>query len=232
MVSHRKPRQEHEFGHAGHGIEGLQVGFDPAAIQVGLHYANTLEGRHAAQPRETLDSYAALVTWCQRRGLLTEPEAQRLSQQAARRPAQAAVSLTRAIALREALYQIFAVLAKRKAPRPADLATFNATLAESLAFLRIAAGADGFIWAWGAGEDAFDRVFWPIALAAANLLTSPQATMVRECAAPTCRWLFLDTTRNRSRRWCDMKVCGNRAKARRHYARKKRAATDTAADAS
>jgi predicted RNA-binding Zn ribbon-like protein len=125
------------------------------------------------------------------------------------------------MALREAVYRIFSAVAGSRSPQPADLAILNATLAAALASLRIVTMGNGFIWVWGGGEEALDRVVWPVALSAAGLLTSGERRAVRECAATNCAWLFLDTTRNRSRRWCDMKVCGNRAKARRHYERKK-----------
>jgi len=62
-------------------------------------------------------------------------------------------------------------------------------------------------------------VLWPVAHDAAELLASDQLPRLRECAADDCCWLFLDESKNRSRVWCDMRVCGNRAKARRHYAR-------------
>ena len=58
---------------------------------------------------------------------------------------------------------------------------------------------------------------------AAELLTSPDLPLVRECAGYDCGWLFMDTTKNRSRRWCDMATCGNRAKGRRHYERRRAA---------
>jgi predicted RNA-binding Zn ribbon-like protein len=64
-------------------------------------------------------------------------------------------------------------------------------------------------------------MLWPVARSAADLLTSQEQSRVRECAASDCGWLFLDLSRNRSRRWCDMETCGNRTKARRHYARSK-----------
>lgn len=65
-------------------------------------------------------------------------------------------------------------------------------------------------------------MLWPVARSAAELLTSPDAQRVRECALRSCSWLFVDRSRNRRRRWCDMKTCGNRAKARRHYRRKQK----------
>jgi predicted RNA-binding Zn ribbon-like protein len=74
-----------------------------------------------------------------------------------------------------------------------------------------------FFWGW-AGR-TIDRPLWAIVRSAADLLVSDDRTQLRECSADDCHWLFLDTTRNRSRQWCSMTSCGNRAKARRHYAR-------------
>ncbi|MCL4370559.1 MAG: CGNR zinc finger domain-containing protein [Chloroflexi bacterium] len=62
-------------------------------------------------------------------------------------------------------------------------------------------------------------MLWPVARSAGELLTSSELGRVRKCAGYPCGRLFLDTSRNQSRRWCDMKSCGNLAKARRHYAR-------------
>jgi predicted RNA-binding Zn ribbon-like protein len=78
-----------------------------------------------------------------------------------------------------------------------------------------------FVWVWAGMSDHLTSVLWPIARSAASLLTSPQLTRVRECAGHPCGWLFLDHSKNGSRRWCDMADCGNRAKARRYRARKK-----------
>ena len=79
-------------------------------------------------------------------------------------------------------------------------------------------GLKGVDWEWKS-QNPVDSILWPIAQSAADLLTSPDLAAVRMCEAPDCAWLFLDQSRNRSRRWCDMKVCGNRQKARRHYQR-------------
>ena len=64
-------------------------------------------------------------------------------------------------------------------------------------------------------------MLWPVARGAAELLTGPDAAHISECQSDDCGWLFLDQTRNHGRHWCDMQGCGNRAKARRHYARQK-----------
>ena len=64
-----------------------------------------------------------------------------------------------------------------------------------------------------------DAILWPVAVAAADLLTTRDHPLLRECASDECSWLYLDTTRNHSRRWCDMKGCGNKAKVRRYRQR-------------
>ena len=80
-----------------------------------------------------------------------------------------------------------------------------------------------FAWDWLNKEQALDRMLWVVARSAADLLVSGELDTVRVCAGEDCNWLFLDTSKNRSRRWCDMKSCGNRAKVRKHYKQKKQA---------
>ena len=78
----------------------------------------------------------------------------------------------------------------------------------------------GVGWAWRA--DDLDSMLWPVILAAADILTDDdERGRVRVCQGEDCAWLFLDRSRRRDRRWCDMSSCGNRAKAKRHYARTK-----------
>ena len=103
----------------------------------------------------------------------------------------------------------------------ADLDALNATLARALPHLRIVPEADAYAWNWAGEEDALDSMLWPVARSAGDLLTSDELKRVGECQGDGCGWLFLDMSRNRSRRWCDMGDCGNRAKARRHYHRQK-----------
>jgi len=78
---------------------------------------------------------------------------------------------------------------------------------------------EGYTWVWKRTNAELDDVLAPVVESAAALLTSPDLSRVRECESETCGWLFIDRSRNRSRRWCDMTVCGNRAKVRRHYQR-------------
>jgi predicted RNA-binding Zn ribbon-like protein len=225
MVNQAENRQHKPSGHSDTPAAGQVVRVGLSTPELCLGFANSLNNRLTAHPTERLNSYEALAVWGGQQGILTEREVGRLAQEAARRPTEAASILERAIKLREALYRIFSAVASSRSPQPADLAILNAAVAEALASLHIMAAGDGFAWVWARGEEVLDRVLWPVALAAADLLTSSARRAVRKCAATNCGWLFLDTTRNRSRRWCDMKVCGNRAKARRHYERKKNAST-------
>jgi predicted RNA-binding Zn ribbon-like protein len=205
--------------------------------RLSLDFANTADWHASDHPVEFLTSYSDLVAWGQHVGILTDHQAQRLLKKAARRPVDATAVLKRAIALREAIYRIFSAISHGRPPQAADLATFNAELSGALAQSRIVStlrqpfdGAQdkaqdtavgGFAWDWADAEDALDQMLWPVVHDAAGLLTSEDLDRVGQCADDRCGWLFLDTSRNRSRRWCSMENCGNRAKARRYYERKR-----------
>jgi predicted RNA-binding Zn ribbon-like protein len=189
--------------------------------RLSLDFVNTADWHASDHPVEFLTSYSDLVTWSQRVGILTDHQTQRLLKEAARRPVDATVVLERAIALREAIYRIFSAISHERPPQATDLATFNAELSEALAQSRIVSTVEGFAWDWAGAGDPLDQMLWPVMHDAADLLTSEELYRVGQCADDRCGWLFLDTSRNRSRRWCSMEDCGNRAKVRRHYERKR-----------
>jgi predicted RNA-binding Zn ribbon-like protein len=191
--------------------------------RVCLDLVNTLDGRRNDHPHDYLNGYTALVSWGLHVGLVTEGEARQLLDRAGRQPAEASRVFERAIALRETIYRIFSTVAGGESPAAADLAGLNEELAEALAQLQLVPAPDGFAWDWRGDRQVLAWLLWPLARSAAELLTSVELKRVRECEGNNCGWLFLDTSRNRSRRWCDMKSCGNRAKARRHYNRKRTA---------
>ncbi len=188
-----------------------------------LDFANTAEWHARDDPTEKLNSYSDLVSWAQHAGILMDREARQLSQESVRRSAEAAEVLKRAIALREAIYRVLSAVAGDRPPDDGDLAILNQTLSQALARLQITGVAGRFVWVWSGDETALDRMIWPVARSMADLLTSGKLARVGECADDRgCGFLFLDMSRNISRRWCDMKDCGNRAKAKRHYDRKNR----------
>jgi predicted RNA-binding Zn ribbon-like protein len=187
-----------------------------------LNFTNTVSTRSKVPYREYLPTYNELVTWRRHVNILTDDEAQTLLHNATRHPELAADVLERAITLREAIFGIFAPIAGDQEPTQNDLAVLNTSLHETLARLEIRSAANGFEWTWVPDPDALDRMLWPVIRSAADLLTSENHTRVRRCAGEECDWLFVDTSKNRSRRWCMMGVCGSRVKARRYYQRKRK----------
>ncbi len=185
-----------------------------------LDFANTAEWHASGHPKEQLTGYSELLAWAKRQGILREEDVRALSQEALRRPQQATRVLRRAIELREAMYQVFSSLAHAKPAPLSALELVNAGLSQSLGRARLQAGPTGFIWGWADNPGALDRLLWPVMRSAAELLTSDLVAQVGECQDDRgCGWLFIDTSRNHSRRWCSMGGCGNRAKAHRHYQR-------------
>jgi predicted RNA-binding Zn ribbon-like protein len=200
-----------------------EVTFELVGGRLSLDFVNTFDGsRDTGNGREKLTSYADLVSWSRQAGVITEGEAKSLLREAARRPREAAEVLEQAIALRETIYRIFRAVIRGRSPDKADLATLNAALSRALAQSQVVRQGEGFVWDWSRDDDAMDRLLWPVVRSAAELLTSEELTRARECGGDECTWLFMDTSKNRSRRWCDMKGCGNRAKSRRHYERRKK----------
>jgi predicted RNA-binding Zn ribbon-like protein len=195
--------------------------FEFLAGNPGLDFANTVNGRSAAHPEELLTDYSRLLQWGEEAGVITKKTAERLSVAWQAAPARAQASLRNAVVVRDAIYDVFSAVAERRVAPGAQVAVLNKAICDASKHLQIAYDNQQFIWEWICPEDSFDSVLWPVARAAVNLLTSEQLTYVRLCAADTCKWLFLDTTKNHRRRWCEMKTCGNRSKAKRYYRRQK-----------
>ena len=195
--------------------------FELIAGNPSLDFANTLSGDRFHAPRETLNEYGDLVAFARQAGLVDAACVRGLAERAAREPDQAARILARAVELREAIFRIFWALGTRKKPAPADLSLLNRELATALAHREIVARGSSYSFGWKECDD-LDQPVWAIAVAAADLLADEHRGPIRMCGLSEdneCTWIFLDETKNRSRRWCSMKDCGNRAKARRHYER-------------
>lgn len=194
--------------------------FDFDGGRLCLDFANTLDGR-ASEPREGLNTYADLVSWSRQAGSVSPSGARRLLDEASRHPRRAAAVLEQARQLREAIYRIWVAEAHQQQASVGDLELLNSVLARALSHQRVIREGSRYSLDWDDG-DALESVLWRVAKSAAELLVSDEAKLVRQCEAyetKDCAWLFIDETRNRSRRWCSMSSCGNRAKARRHYHR-------------
>ena len=185
-----------------------------------LDFANTVTGWH---DRDRLLDYQGLVDWGRQAGALDEPQARRLLAEARRRPREAEAVLQEGRRLRDAIYDVFLAFARGGDPAEAGLATLGEALGRALAHRRLRRGGTCCALGWEEAPGALDAVLWPVAASAAEVLVSDRdLERVRVCGlydSQECSWLFVDETKSHTRRWCTMKDCGNRAKARRHYQR-------------
>jgi predicted RNA-binding Zn ribbon-like protein len=185
-----------------------------------LNFANTVDPRQGDHPREFLTGYPDLVAWSVRVGVLDRSAARELVAAAEQAPGAAQQVYAEAVRIREALYEVFSAVAAGRSAPAAALVTVNEAVARAFAHAAVEPDGHGYRWGWRRDPPALDRMLWPVLRSAVDLLTSDELARVKECPGlGDCGWLFLDTSKNGSRRWCSMEGCGNRAKGRRHYQR-------------
>ncbi|MCR8645446.1 CGNR zinc finger domain-containing protein [Paenibacillus sp. N1-5-1-14] len=188
-----------------------------------LDFANTV-GWHDSieESKESLTSYEKLVNWSLHANILNKTQSLSLLKKAENQPSQAKEVLEQAIELRESIYQILSLVLNNKTPDSKDLSVLNSALGNVYGKMRVVHGENKFSLEFMNDEDALDVMLPPIVQSAIDILTSEkELSRVKKCEGDPCGWLFLDTSRNRSRRWCSMADCGNRAKAKRFYHNKK-----------
>ena len=185
---------------------------------------NTVGGRDQAGTiiRDKIGSYEDLLAWSVLAGSVDRRCAGVLASLAAREAHEAASVLSRAVRLREALYRMFQCAIEGQRPANADANVLRHELSIARAQQRLSAQDGRFVWTFPERLTAPDSILWPVPLSAAELLTSSELARLGQCGGADCGWLFLDTSRNHRRQWCDMQDCGNREKVRR-FRRKQRA---------
>ncbi len=192
---------------------------------VSLDFVNTLGWRLTGYPREYLRSYEDLLDWGRQAGLLALEETEDLSREATLDPEGARETLSRALALREAIHRLISAHIAGESQDENDLSALNRELSIALSHLRVMPADGAYSWGWDRsgdeGKTPLDSPLWRVAQSAAQLLTSEKLGRVKLCAGEGCGWIFLDESRNSSRRWCDSRDCGNRERVRRHLARKR-----------
>jgi predicted RNA-binding Zn ribbon-like protein len=196
--------------------------FDLSGGVLCLDFANTVLRRNQpGRTKDELENYANFVGFAKQAKLITPAKAELLRNHAFLHGSMVRPVMPAAVMLREAIYRVFSAIAGGHAVNSGDVKLLERFAMKALRQRHLAPSARGvYRWQWRPDDaESPEQMLWPIALSAVQLLTSDQVRAVRECAADDCAWLFLDESRNRSRRWCDMKVCGNRQKARRHYQR-------------
>ncbi len=184
-------------------------------------FVNTASARDDNR-QKGVRSYLDLLAWSQQVGLVSAPEAERLQRRASEQPDEAAQVFARVAAVRSCLFRIFLAQGTGRELPHEDFAAVNEALGAALPALRLVPAEQGVAWGFTGDENALDRMLWPILFETAELLISARGRPhVRQCALKECRLFFLDRTPSAQRRWCEMKTCGNRAKARQHQRRRR-----------
>ncbi len=185
-----------------------------------LDFANSKVWNTRIEPFADLFSgYEDAVNWMRQLNFLSDADVEGLLRLATKDPAETQKAFEKIITLRDANYRMFTAIAHHQTPSNKDIDILNRHFQEAMQHRSMTTSNKGINWAWIDKGNSLDWMLWPLALATAELLTSDRAGRVRECSG--CYWLFMDNSRNGLRRWCDMKTCGNRAKAHRHYERVK-----------
>jgi len=177
-----------------------------------LDFLNTIEDART----ERLTRYSEFAFWSKAAELVDAGGLRRLLALAAKQPEVAAKALAVVLEARKALAQLLAGSPARRKPA---ISAINRILAQDGFTLRLAFGGDGFRELWEPDSPELLQPLLILLREAAALLSSPAQPQIHHCADDDCHWFFLDTSRNQSRRWCQMETCGNKAKARAHYRR-------------
>jgi len=197
--------------------------YDHDSGDLSLDFANTNDWHASEHPVEMIKNFGQLIDWGAEAGLLSPGKAGKLRAWASASGDEAKYAYQQVIVFREAIYRVFAARYTGGIIPAMDLSTLNDMVRQAMSHLQLSPIGQGFAWEWSDELDGINLILWPVARAAANLLASEQVNRVRVCEDDRgCGYLFIDQSKNGSRRWCSMESCGNRAKARRHYARGKR----------
>lgn len=184
-----------------------------------LDFVNTASGRESVGFRENLQSAADLVAWARHAAVLDGPAAMRLQRRCEDEPSFARRLLAEALRLRDAIYCLDAALAQNRGPAQDDVDMIAATHAACLGRGRLTTQDGGFGWTWTVESAPLEAILGPIAASAMAVITAADRARLKQCQGHHCGWLFLDTTKSNNRRWCEMEVCGNRAKQKRRRGR-------------
>ena len=185
-----------------------------------LDFANTVDDRPTIDPTDRLKTYSDLLVFGEQTGIFRPSEVHALRRLAMTRVREAAERFHRAIALRENIFLVFSAVAANSKPPLKDVWALNAALRTMNAHAVVLPKNGRFTWVWRDNKKTIDRLLWEITRSAIDLLTSNDMKLVKQCAADDCDWLFIDSSRSHNRRWCEMRTCGNRHKAKDYYRRR------------
>ncbi len=201
--------------------KSLQWNHDTIGGWLCLDFINTAGWHDSATPTEYLAQFIDLLAWSAHHKIISPREIQAFLKYSKTHSSKSSQLLDRAIAFREALFRIFSAISIDSTPEARDVALLNAQLAETMAHTRVTPSPRKQPWVTTYTGETPERILWTIAQSAISLLGSSHLEHLKKCNDENCGWLFLDKSKNQSRKWCNMQDCGNRAKARRYYRQKK-----------
>jgi predicted RNA-binding Zn ribbon-like protein len=199
-------------------------GPEPFKLHAGhpaLELVNTLDMRFSAQTVDLIPTYKDLLRLTTQLQLLTAEQARKLARTVGKEEERRVLASTAELreALARVLYGRIDGTIDGTRPPAGQLQILEQQFHAAAQHRRLRAGESHLEWSWSGVERQAEIPLWMLAQAASDLLVSGDAELIKDCGDPTCRWLFLDVSKNHTRRWCDMKTCGNRMKARKHHAR-------------
>jgi predicted RNA-binding Zn ribbon-like protein len=189
--------------------------------ELALDFTNTSSGRGWPTHQDHLRAAEDIVAWARHAKVMSPVDADWLRAEVAANDSLARRLLHRALDLRGALYTIAAEIAAGRPAPPAQVDSLAKEHAACVACATLAPDGGRYMWSWMPRQAAVEAVLGPVALSALATLSQADLTRVKQCQGEKCGWLFFDTTKNKSRRWCEMEICGNRAKQKRHSARRR-----------
>ena len=202
--------------HCDHGKPTCRAGtLALVGCELAFDFTNTTSGRGGDRHIEHLNTADDVVVWAHHANIISRQSVRLLQRLFARSPRLSRDMQLRALGLRDTIYRIGTALAAGRPPPSLDLNQLAHSHAECLRSAHLRRFSGAYVWAWDAGRDPVEAVLGPIALSALTLLSQADLSRVKQCPGRDCGWLFFDITKNKSRRWCEMEVCGNRAKQKR-----------------
>lgn len=185
-----------------------------------LDFANTLDNRVSGQPKEKLNRFDDLVQFGGESGVFTLAECRKLRKEGEEKQEEAKRCFEGAVELREVIYRVLSAAAEGEKVEEADATAFNQAVRRVNGETRLAPVSGKHAWGWVEENSGVERLLGRIVRSAVELLTSEEIRRVKRCGAEKCAWLFLDRSRSGNRRWCEMRTCGSRQKAKAYYQRK------------
>jgi len=185
-----------------------------------LDFVNTVGYISSENPIENLNSFSDLIEWSKQGKLISDDEAIVIFTKAKENILESERVFRRVLRLRKSVYDIFRSVISGEEIFDKDLTVFNRELSLAMSKAEIFCREGELIWDWK--NDGIERILFLITRVAAQLLTSSDLEKLKCCSGENCGWLFYDTSKNKRRQWCDMRDCGNLAKARRFRVKKAR----------